>query len=195
MEPDANQRGINSNDRARSTFCGIPTSVPSMVTPLIMALFPEKAENRSMKELNRLIDHSFWANRKWVEFVYSQKDNDSHPCKLLGHLMVGERIWFERIDGKQKTTEMFPLLTREELVAGFEENLQIYKKLVDGHLDTVIDFKRGSGEEYHARVIDILHHLLTHGYHHRGQLATHYARKGVSYPNTDHINFLIENRL
>jgi hypothetical protein len=33
-----NQRGINSNDRARSTFCGIPTSVPSMVAPLIMVL-------------------------------------------------------------------------------------------------------------------------------------------------------------
>ena len=35
----------------------------------------------------------------------------------------------------------------------------------------------------------------THGYHHRGQLATHYARQGVEYPNTDHINWLIVERL
>ena len=41
----------------------------------------------------------------------------------------------------------------------------------------------------------MIHHLITHGYHHRGQLATHYGRKGVAYPNTDHINYLLVNQL
>ncbi|HEY7195410.1 MAG TPA: hypothetical protein VH439_16830 [Gemmatimonadales bacterium] len=29
----------------------------------------------------------------------------------------------------------------------------------------------------------------------RGQLAAHYARLGVQYPNTDHINYLLVNKL
>jgi len=87
------------------------------------------------------------------------------------------------------------VLSRDELLRGLEENTETFRKLIDTRLEEVVDFRRASGEEYHARVVDIVHQLVTHGYHHRGQLAAHYARKGVAYPNTDHINYLIENRL
>lgn len=147
------------------------------------------------RELLRLVEHSIWANRQWIEFVYSQPDLETRPHELLCHLMVSERVWFERIAGEQKTQTMFPVLAKEELLRGLEENRQTFQRLITTRLEDVIHFRRGSGEEYHARVVDIIHHLLTHGYHHRGQLAAHYARKGVTYPNTDHINFLIENGL
>jgi uncharacterized damage-inducible protein DinB len=110
-------------------------------------------------------------------------------------VIVGERVWFERIAGEQKTQTMFPVLAKEDILRGLEENRRTFQRLIATRLEDVIHFRRGSGEEYHARVVDIIHHLLTHGYHHRGQLAAHYARKGVKYPNTDHINFLIENEL
>lgn len=109
--------------------------------------------------------------------------------------MISELVWFERIAGEQKTDTMFHVLAKEELLQGLEENRQTFKRLIATRLQDVIHFRRASGEEYHARVLDIIHHLLTHGYHHRGQLAAEYARRGVAYPNTDHINFLIENRL
>jgi uncharacterized damage-inducible protein DinB len=109
--------------------------------------------------------------------------------------MMSERVWFERIAGEQKTQTMFPVLAKEELLRGLEENHQTFQRLIATRLEDVIHFRRGSGEEYHAGVVDIIHHLLTHGYHHRGQLAAHYAGKGVTYPNTDHINFLIVNGL
>lgn len=146
-------------------------------------------------ELLRLVEHSLWANRQWIEFVFSQPDAESRPRELLGHLMVGERVWFERIEGEQKTRTMFPLLDRAELLRGLDENGQTFRSLITTRLEDIVEFRRATGEEYHARVVDIVHHLLTHGYHHRGQLAAHYARKGVAYPNTDHINFLIENKL
>jgi Uncharacterized protein conserved in bacteria len=146
-------------------------------------------------ELLRLIDQSLWANTQWIEFVYSQPDPEIRPRELLGHLLGSEKIWFERIDGEQKTQDSFPVLTKEELLNGFEEHRQVFQKLIAKRLEEDIRFKRDSGVEYHARVADIIQHLITHGYHHRGQLALYYARKGVKYPNTDHINFLIENRL
>ena len=147
------------------------------------------------RELLRLVEHSLWANVQWVEFVYSQPDPEARPRELLAHLMVGERAWFERIEGQQRTTTMFPLLSKDELVRGFTGNADTFRRLIGSRLEDVVHFRRASGEEYHARVADIIHHLLTHNYHHRGQLAAHFARSGVTYPNTDHINFLIRNGL
>jgi uncharacterized damage-inducible protein DinB len=146
-------------------------------------------------ELLRLVEHSVWANLEWVEAVYSQADPEERPREVLGHLMAGERAWFERIEGAQQTFTMFPLLSRDELVRGFTANADTFRRLIHSHLEEVVHFRRASGEEYHARVADIIHHLLSHGYHHRGQLAGHFARSGVAYPNTDHINFLIQNKL
>ncbi len=147
------------------------------------------------RALFRLVDQSVWANRQWTEFVYSQPDPEAHPRELLSHIMVGERVGFERIDGQQRTTVMFPLLSKDDLLQGFTENAENYRRLIGTCLEDDIQFRRGTGVEYHARVVDILHHLLTHGYHHRGQLAAHYARSGEKYPDTDHINYLIENML
>ena len=68
-------------------------------------------------------------------------------------------------------------------------------ELIASRLLDVIHFRRASGEEYHASVADILYHLVTHGYHHRGQLAALCARAGVPYPSVDHIDYLMQNRL
>jgi len=145
-------------------------------------------------DLLRLIDQSEWANLQWVEFVYSQPDLEIRPRELLIHTMDGERVWFERIEGQPRTTTNSPL-SQAELVRGFKENTATFRTLIDTRLEDVVHFRRDSGEEYHAPVVDILIHLFTHGYHHRGQLAAHYARSGVKYPNTDHINFLRVNKL
>jgi uncharacterized damage-inducible protein DinB len=147
------------------------------------------------RELLRLVEQSRWANRQWTEFVYSQRDPETRPRELLCHVMVSERVWFERIAGEQATQTMFPDLAKEELLRGLSENGQTFQWMIATRLEDVIHFRRASGEEYHARVADIVHHLLTHGYHHRGQLAAYYARKGVPYPNTDHIHFLMVHGL
>jgi len=155
----------------------------------------DKSKSALTTELLRLADQAFWANCQWIEFVYSHADPETRPRELLGHILFGERIWFERIEGEQKTQTFFPVLTKEELLKGLEDNRRTYQNLVESRPEDVIHFTRGTGEKYHARVTDIIHHLLTHGYHHRGQLAAHYGRKGVPFPNTDHINFLLQNEL
>lgn len=146
-------------------------------------------------EVLRLVDQSVWANRQWVEFVYSDPAPEDRPRELLGHLLTSERIWFGRIAGVPETQVNFPVLSPSELVRGFDENRETLRKLISARWADIVHFTRATGEKYHATVGDIVFHLLTHGYHHRGQLATHYARKGAVYPNTDHINSLIQNRL
>jgi hypothetical protein len=124
---------------------------------------PREQQAPLSRELLRLVEHSIWANRQWIEFVYSQPDPETRPHELLCHLMVSERVWFERIAGEQKTQTMFPVLAKEELVRGLEENRQTFQRLIATRLQDVIHFRRGTGVEYHARVVDIIHHLLTRG--------------------------------
>jgi uncharacterized damage-inducible protein DinB len=87
------------------------------------------------------------------------------------------------------------VLTKDELLRGFAENVATYRQLIGSRLPDVVHFRRATGEEYHATVADIIYHLVTHGYHHRGQLAAYYARAGVPYPSVDHIDYLTQNRL
>jgi len=143
-----------------------------------------------------LVDQAVWANQRWMEFVYSRPDPEVRPRELLSHIMLAERVWFERVEGRPNATaNTFPLLSESELLQGFAENAEVYRRLIQARLEDDIPFRRASGVEYHARVRDVIQHLLTHGYHHRGQLAAHYARGGVEYPATDHIDYLIEKRL
>jgi len=86
-------------------------------------------------------------------------------------------------------------MEKQDLIRGFAQTAEAFRRLIATRLGDDIQFRRATGVEYHARVIDIIHQLLTHGYQHRRQLASHYARTGAEYPNTDHINFLIEKKL
>ena len=147
------------------------------------------------QDLLKLVAQANWANAKWVEVVYGQPTLDPRARTLLAHILQGERIWFDRIAGRQVTTTTLPELAKEELLRGFAENAATYRELIASRLPDVIHFRRASGEEYHASVADILYHLVTHGYHHRGQLAALCARAGVPYPSVDHIDYLMQNRL
>lgn len=157
-----------------------------------------KQEDRQISltgELLRLLEQSVWANRRWIEFVYAQSEDETRPRELLGHIVISEQVWLDRVEGRPEASTTFAVLEKEELLRLLEESRQRFQVLVKTRLEDLVHFRRASGEEYDARVVDILHQILTHGYHHRGQLALLYAARGVSFPNTDHINYLIENRL
>src|SRR5712691_9322457 len=74
-----------------------------------------------VRELLKLVEHSVWANCHWVEFVYSQQNPEARPRELLAHILVGEHVWFERIEGQQTTTTFFPLMEKEDLSRGFAQ--------------------------------------------------------------------------
>ena len=148
------------------------------------------------EEMRRLIDQMLWANRTWVEYVHSSDGAEPRAHQLLAHIMVGEKVWLHRVIGKAPLAiDSFGPLSREELLRGLADSHETLRELIASRLFDDVDFTRQNGDRYHARVIDIIHHLVTHGHHHRGQLAALYARKGVKYPNTDHIQYLIANAL
>ena len=85
--------------------------------------------------LLRPVEQSLWANRQWVEFVYLQPDPEVRPRELLARVMVGERVWFERIAGQQRATTMFPLISKDELIRGFTETVETFRQLIGSRLE------------------------------------------------------------
>ena len=105
----------------------------------------QQSDTKEPHRLLRLVEQSVWANRQWVDFIYSLPDPEARPRELLAHVMLGESAWFARIDGTEGPRNTFPILTKEELVAGFDENARTYRRLVETRLPYVVSFTRMCG--------------------------------------------------
>src|SRR5258708_40136518 len=75
----------------------------------------QKYQPSLTQTLRRLLDQSLWANRQWVEFVYSRPDPEVRPRELLAHLMLGARIWLGRLARPPRTPPASPLIRKAGL--------------------------------------------------------------------------------
>jgi len=148
-----------------------------------------------MNSLKRLIDHCVWANERWIDFLDDNFRSDEYAVKLLGHVFLGERAWFQRVMGEQPDRDVWKTMTISQLREIHTQHDAMYRALSAEDLERVIAYKRFTGEEYRSSVADILLHLTLHGAHHRGQLATYVSKKGIPPINTDFIQYCLVNRL
>ena len=47
-----------------------------------------------MDQLPKLVAHSIWANRAWLQFIVDKAASDDWLLRRLSHIMLGERAWF-----------------------------------------------------------------------------------------------------
>ena len=146
-----------------------------------------------MLDLIKLTNYSVWANELWIGFVESNFPNDEYLLKRMGHILLGEQAWFQRISGEDPDRNIWKMMIIPELRALHRAHQETYRTLVSGNPEQTLAYKRFTGEEYRSSVADILLHLATHGVHHRGQMATYVSSKGVAPINTDFVQFCIVN--
>lgn len=142
-----------------------------------------------MTPLPELVAHATWANRAWLLFIADRFAPDEWLRRRLSHVLLAERVWFQRVGGEEPGRDIWALLAFAEietLLAGHE---RIYAQLLEGDLDRVVPFQRFTGETCRSPVADILVHLMLHGEHHRGQMAAHVSARRVSPINTDFIEY------
>lgn len=138
-------------------------------------------------DLEKLVKQTIWGNGELIEPVYSQPDPE--PRKLLSHIHHAESVWFERIAGEMVTTDIWRILDREELEGIRAAHAQTYKDLLAGDLHRVVAYRQFTGEDHQSPIAEILLHLITHGFHHRGQIAMLLSIAGIAPPRTDFITF------
>ena len=106
----------------------------------------------------------------------------------MSHILLGEQAWFQRIAGEEPDREIWKTLHVPELRAMHDKHSGIYENVLR-ETNRVIAYRRFTGEAYQSPVADIFLHLILHGTHHRGQMATYASSKGVKPIVTDFIQF------
>jgi len=151
-------------------------------------------ETQSMTPLSKIVRHCTWANEAWIDFIASNFATDEFLLKRISHILLGERAWFQRLDGSDPDRNIWTVMAIPELRDTHKEHEKVYAECLNGDLGRVIKYTRFTGERYQSSVSDILLHLTIHGTHHRGQMAINVSGKGLKPINTDFIQFCLSNR-
>lgn len=142
-----------------------------------------------MNTLDSLTRHACWANRTWLEFTYGLATPDPYLARMISHIELAEKIWFQRVDGLETDKDVFVTLPKADLLILADTHERRYAELGAGDLSRVIGHRKLNGDAQQSVLGDILLHLATHGSHHRGQMAAYASGKKTGPPDTMYITF------
>jgi len=117
--------------------------------------------------------------------------------RTLNHLVLGDRIWFGRIEGHPFAVsglDQVLYADRHALRAAREDEDRRIARVVDGlteaRLAGDLDYKTTSGTPNRTNLALVLSHVFNHQTHHRGQVHTLLSQAGQDPPSLDMIQFL-----
>jgi len=141
----------------------------------------------TVKDLERVYDYSYWANRKMFsvlrqltpeQFTQNVAGSYGSVRNTLVHTLSAEWGWLDRCGGPARgpalKAEDYP--TVESLIDRWttvEAHMRSFlASLTDADLVRSIEFKLHAADRAHVmRLGDLLQHGANHGVHHRGQVA------------------------
>ena len=142
-----------------------------------------------MNTLDSLTRHACWANRTWLEFTYGLATPDPYHARMISHIELAEKIWFQRVDGLETDKDVFVTLPKADLLMLADTHERRYAELGASDLARSIAYRKLNGDPQQSALGDILIHLAMHGSHHRGQMATHASQQELDAPDTMYIAF------
>jgi uncharacterized damage-inducible protein DinB len=152
-------------------------------------------QQHHMTDLAKLVGHTIWANDAWIRFIEAHCPDDTAIRERISHVLLGERVWFQRIAGEQPDRDIWTVMSVAALHTMQEAHRATYMRLLSGDTARSVTYRRFTGEAYRSPVSDILMHLGVHGAHHRGQLATLASARGLKPVNTDFVQFCLTHRV
>ena len=151
----------------------------------------------TVDHLRGLYAYNDWANRR---VIVSLKENGFEPAlRILAHLLITEKEYFERLYGKDSTGfDFWPPLTVQECGDLAREINERYEKLLkrfdDEGLDLYIRYRTSQGIKHENSYRELLTHVLFHSATHRGNIVIKLREGGFEPPATDYIIYLRETK-
>ncbi|HYD67035.1 DinB family protein [Azospirillum sp.] len=149
-----------------------------------------------------------WANRRLYDAVAELSDAQFREDRgaffgslrgTLNHLLVGDRLWFGRIEGTgPMPTRLDEILhdrfddLRAAREAEDERILRVVGGLDEARLAATFAYRTIKGEACEQPLAPVLAHVFNHQTHHRGQAHTLLSQFGREAPAIDLIYFLRE---
>ena len=140
----------------------------------------------TVKDLERRYDYSYWANKKLFaviaqltpeEFTRQVAGSWGSLRNTLVHVMSAEWGWIARSGGPPRPAQLNPddypsfdsVTEQWAIVEGYAR--EFLGTLADADLDRVVEFTIPHIGTHALSVGQMLEHGVTHGVHHRGQMA------------------------
>ncbi len=142
--------------------------------------------------LRKQFQYDSWANREELRVLSTFPAPPEKATKLLTHIIAAQWLWFDRLQGNQPRTAVWPDMT----LAGCEQQLleldSVWKfylaKLSEADLTSTCTYTNSKGDAWTSNVLDILNQLILHAAHHRGQISQEIRRSGAAPAPVDYIH-------
>jgi uncharacterized damage-inducible protein DinB len=154
----------------------------------------------TVKDLERVYDYGYWANRKLFQ-VASQLTPEQFTQTVAGsygsirntlvHILSAEWGWLDRCGGPERGPALKPdtyptLASLVDTWSTVEAHVREFlSKLKDDDLDRTVEFTNPRGEKHLMVLGALMQHAANHGVHHRGQVALLLRSLGYTPGNFD----------
>jgi len=149
----------------------------------------------TVEHLRELFTYNDWANRRIVAALKSNRSEKAR--KILAHLLITEKEYFERLYGKDSTGfDFWQDLSLEECGNLAQENAESYERILkrfdDEGLGQIAKYKTSEGVPHENTFRELLTHVLFHSSIHRGNIVLKMRGENLAPPKIDYIIYLRE---
>ncbi|MEH6630691.1 MAG: DinB family protein [Halopseudomonas aestusnigri] len=159
-------------------------------------------------EVIQLSHYNAWANKTLydtcselsdTEYKLERKSYFGSIHNTLNHILVGDRIWFGRLENVPENLALEDILyddfnnlksareTEDQRIISYAE--AIIQKTLDGNLD----YQNIAGNSHSDPMSAIIRHVFNHQTHHRGQVHCLLSQTDIAPPSLDIMYFLRAN--
>jgi uncharacterized damage-inducible protein DinB len=163
----------------------------------------------TVKDLERLFDFGYWANRKLFDvmsgltpeqFAQPVADNHGSIRNTMVHMLSAEWGWLDRCGGPARGAPLNPL--DYPTVATLVDTWNKVEASMRGFLSTLrdddlarnVEFAIGGTDKRIMPLGELLQHAANHGVHHRGQVSLLLRLLGYNPDNFDLLFYFADKR-
>lgn len=150
---------------------------------------------RMMARCNRIANERLYARCGQLdsgEYRKQRQGSFGSIHGLLNHLLLGDRIWLARFEGKGHATPPLSTILFEDFQdlqsARVEEDLHMeafFRNLSPDFLNLSFPYANNLGKEYSEAAPVAVSHFFNHQTHHRGQVHVMLSQTPVAPPSLD----------
>lgn len=142
--------------------------------------------------LLRAFDYDAELNKEFCTTVLAHPPQEPRVHELLAHIYGAQETWLARIQNRESSVAIWPNIALDDLKQNFIANGLKWKEYLKAQkdFDQFISYQNSKGQPFHTRLDDILFHVINHGTHHRGQIASFLRSENISPPVNDYISYI-----
>lgn len=141
--------------------------------------------------LTSLMDQMHWANARMIEVLQAHmgSEHENQLLRLASHILTAETLWISRALGRDYVRNAFLDVPLNDMSAKNDANHAEFLALLKTDAQGRVDYSMMNGTPMNSSLEEIFLHVVTHGFHHRGQMASLASQDGWTFPDASFISF------